>query len=81
MQWTETDLGRIRWRCCRRGMLELDVILGGFFENHFLNLTQEEQTLFVQLLEKPDPVLFDWVLGHADPDDTEALALMNKIRA
>lgn len=74
------ELGKIRWRCVRRGMLELDELLGNFFDQHFESLSESEQTLFITLLEEPDPVLFDWLLGHADPENPEQLALVKKIR-
>lgn len=80
MALSKTDLGRIRWRCCRRGMLELDFILGNFFDHHFLNLSEGEQQLFIDLLEHPDPVLYDWLLGHVDPDKPDELMLVKKIR-
>jgi len=76
----ENELGKIRWRCVRRGMLELDEMLGNFFDTHYRNLSKDEQKLFVKLLEQPDPVLFDWLLGHADPEDSAELALVKKIR-
>ena len=75
-----SELNRIRWHCTRRGMLELDTLLGNFFDHHFLQLSDHEQQLFVALLEQPDPVLYDWLLGHSDPDDAEVLALIKKIR-
>ena len=41
---------RLRWSC-RRGMLELDVLLGNFLEEAYFGLTPSEQELFVKLLE------------------------------
>lgn len=74
------ELGKIRWRCVRRGMLELDELLGKFFDQHFESLSESEKKLFITLLEEPDPVLFDWLLGHADPENAEQLTLVKKIR-
>lgn len=76
----DSELGKIRWHCVRRGMLELDEILGNFFDQEFKDLSEPEQKLFVKLLEQPDPVLFDWLLGHLDPKNTDELALVKKIR-
>ena len=44
------DLNRIRWRC-RRGLLELDLILMHFLENHFDRLDAGQKELFNQLLD------------------------------
>ncbi len=77
---SDNELGKIRWRCTRRGMLELDELLGKFFDQHFKSLSAAEQKLFIELLEKPDPVLFDWLLGHTDPENVEQFALVKKIR-
>lgn len=77
---TENDLGRIRWRCVRRGMLELDIILGNFFDQHFSSLDDREQELFVSLLEKPDPLLYAWLLGQEIPKKAEDLEIIKKIR-
>lgn len=62
-----TDLAKIRWQC-RRGMLELDILLERFLNKHFENLTESEKKLFIQLLEQPDPTLYAWLMGYETPD-------------
>lgn len=57
------EKARIKW-ACRRGMLELDVILMPFFEACFDDLTASEQQDFVALLACDDPDLFAWFMGH-----------------
>ena len=60
---TSTDLHKkLQWQC-RRGMLELDVILQPFLEQHFLHLIPEEQEAFVNLLTEADPDLYTWIMG------------------
>jgi antitoxin CptB len=54
---------KIRWGC-RRGMLELDLILLPFFERHFDNLTLTQKEEFVELLNVEDAFLFSWLMGH-----------------
>ena len=56
---------QLKW-ACRRGMLELDVLLGSFLEQRYLMLSNEEQQAFTQLLSEPDPLLFAWLLGQED---------------
>lgn len=55
----------IRWRC-RRGMLELDVLLSRFFDQHYQDLSQEQKQLFLKLLSEEDQDLFRWLVeGHS----------------
>jgi antitoxin CptB len=59
------DRGRIRWRC-RRGMRELDMLLEGWFDRHFDREPQHQQA-FLALLEREDPDIWAWLIGHAEP--------------
>ncbi|MGH8605460.1 MAG: succinate dehydrogenase assembly factor 2, partial [Gammaproteobacteria bacterium] len=40
---------RLKWRC-RRGVRELDLILGEFLETHFGTLSRNQQEVFAHLL-------------------------------
>ena len=71
-------LARIRW-ACRRGMLELDVILEPFFDNQFTLLSPEQQRTFEKLLESDDPELFTWFMGHAECKDAELAGMIQTI--
>ena len=60
---------KLRW-ACRRGMLELDVLLAPFVEHGYDALTEPEKHIFERLLACDDPDLFAWFMGHrtaADP--------------
>jgi antitoxin CptB len=59
---------RIRWHC-RRGMLELDIVLTRFLERHFDNLSQGELKAFTELLDYPDNDLWDVVSGQFQPSN------------
>lgn len=72
------ELGRLLWKC-RRGMLELDVILGGFLEHGYEALTEQQKVLFDQLLEEQDPTLFSWFLTREKPEDQQMAALVQFI--
>ena len=74
---------RIRWHC-RRGMLELDLVLNAFLERHLEELDASRIETLKRLLELPDPELFDLVMGRVDPEgaqECELVALMRKSRA
>ena len=43
----------IKYRC-RRGLLELDLILNNFYENKFFHLSNEKKKLFLEFLELDD---------------------------
>jgi succinate dehydrogenase flavin-adding protein (antitoxin of CptAB toxin-antitoxin module) len=60
------DLDRIRWRC-RRGLLELDLVLQAFLERGYDRLGPEERAVFVELLEQPDNDLLDLAMGRTEP--------------
>lgn len=70
---------RLRWSC-RRGMLELDVLLGNFLEEAYLGLTDNEQEIFVRLLESNDQDLFMWLTGKETPNLPEFIMMIEKIR-
>jgi antitoxin CptB len=74
-----TELGRLRWRC-RRGMKELDVLLSRYVNERFGAASRTEQDAFRQLLETPDPLLYDYCLrGEAPP--AQFAALIERITA
>jgi antitoxin CptB len=76
----EFNLRKIRWQC-RRGMLELDIVLEKFFDSTFLKLNAAEQQAFINLLDQPDPMLYAWLLGHEEPADAQNLMMIKKIKA
>jgi len=61
---------RLLW-ASRRGMLELDLILQPFTENHYDLLEESDQLRFQELLELEDQDLFLWLMNReiaVDPD-------------
>lgn len=70
---------RLSW-ACRRGMLELDVLLGNFLREAYSGLTEAEQQAFNHLLTHQDPELFAWLMGHEQPPDLSLRHLVDRIR-
>jgi antitoxin CptB len=62
---TEVELRRLRWRC-RRGLLELDIVLQRFAENHLATLDADELAAFDSLLDYPDNTLLDVVTARME---------------
>ena len=60
-------------------MLELDLLLQKFIEREFDGLSDKEYASFARLLEFPDPDLYDYCYGHAQPDDPELADLVRRI--
>lgn len=63
------QLKRLRWQC-RRGQLELDLLLAPFLEQVFSNLAEDEQRQFEALLAYPDPDVLAWCMGNVPPPET-----------
>jgi antitoxin CptB len=59
------ELDRIRWQC-RRGLLEMDLILQRFLAEDFDSLSPEERSLFKEFLGEVDTVLLPWVMGQEE---------------
>ena len=72
------EKARLAWHC-RRGMLELDLILQRFLQQGIDNLNSEQLKAFDSLLNCTDPELFAWFMGHEEPQDkglTEIVAII-----
>lgn len=77
----DAELRRLAWRC-RRGMLELDIVLQRFIALHFNDLTLAQLKVFDDLLELPDNDF--WTLIASDkmtPKNADTVNVVNKIRA
>lgn len=76
---SQHNFQRIRWHS-RRGMLELDLILVPFADQHFEQLDPAMQDRYVALLECEDQDLLAWLLGHAEPEVPELAMIVHLIR-
>ena len=68
------ELKRIRWRC-RRGMRELDQLVGRYVDREWAGASELERGVFLRLLDCEDDKLWRWFMGYEDCPD-EALALL-----
>ena len=69
-----------RWQC-RRGMLELDLLLNNFVDRKVATLTQQEKESFELLLSYPDQTLLDLLLGNSVSSDPSISALVLQIQS
>jgi antitoxin CptB len=74
-----SEVDRIRWRC-RRGLLELDLVLARFLERSYARLTPAEREVFKGLLERSDNELWDLLSGRADPRPGPETRLVRLLR-
>lgn len=75
----ELELRRLRWRC-RRGMRELDQLLGRYLDRAWRQSPADERGIFLRLLETEDDKLWHWFMGHEEAQDAQLQALVEKIR-
>ena len=74
------ELDKIRWHC-RRGLLELDIVLERFLQHQARQLTTEDCTRLGELLETEDNDLWDVVNGRSDSFDPHHRALVELLRS
>jgi antitoxin CptB len=73
-------LNKLRWRC-RRGTLELDLMLTRYLEKRYMKANKEEQETFLRLLELEESELMGYLMGEQIPDAVEFVGLVAEIRA
>jgi antitoxin CptB len=71
---------RIRWRC-RRGLLELDLLLNAFLAKHLDRLDAAALDVFGHLLTRADPELFDLIMGRQETTSAREREILALIRA
>jgi succinate dehydrogenase flavin-adding protein (antitoxin of CptAB toxin-antitoxin module) len=65
---------RLRWKC-RRGLLELDLVLERYLRGH------PDDDELAELLELPDNDLWDIVSGRSDRFDGRLTGIVARLRA
>jgi antitoxin CptB len=74
------EYNRLCWHS-RRGMLELDLMLGPFVRQHYPMLPASSQAHYKRLLECEDQDLFTWFMGREKPPDEELADIVEQILA
>lgn len=74
------DASRLRWRC-RRGMRELDQLLGWYLDARYAASDAEAKAAFSTLLDQQDPELWDWLMGRAQPASEPWRRIVDEIRS
>ncbi len=71
---------RLRWRC-RRGLLELDIILERFLQQYATTMAEEELAALGELLDYPDNDLWDVVKGSSERYAPRHRSIVARLRA
>lgn len=74
-----SEYDRVRWHC-RRGLLELDLVLDRFLETRYGQLNSAQKYAFTRLLDLPDNDLWDLVIGRAKTDDAGCAEIVGMLR-
>lgn len=64
---TENRRKRLRFRSWHRGTKEMDLLVGSFADAHLSGFGRDQLDRFEALLDVPEPVVYDWVLGRSHP--------------
>lgn len=72
-------LNRLRWKC-RRGMLELDIILQTFLDHGYKKIDSTQQENFEELLSYEDNPLFELLMGNTSPANPELNDVIKSIQ-
>jgi antitoxin CptB len=71
---------RLIWKC-RRGLLELDLVLSQFLERQASTMSPADLAAFDELLDYPDTELWDVVSGRSDRFDPRLGGIVLRLRA
>lgn len=72
-------ISKLSW-ACRRGMYELDVLLGNFLKDAYMSLQFDDKLHFVSLLSCEDPKIYAWLMDYEVPEDPNLVRITNMIR-
>jgi len=71
---------RLKWQC-RRGLLELDLVLERFLQAQAAQLSNEDAAALGELLEQADNDLWDLVIGRTDRVEARLRGILAQLRA
>ncbi|MBK5104098.1 MAG: succinate dehydrogenase assembly factor 2 [Burkholderiales bacterium] len=76
---TTEELNRLRWQC-RRGLLELDLVLERFLEKHSDRMQGERLSAFQALLAYTDDELWNLIRARTECRDARFAELVQWLR-
>lgn len=70
---------RLQWRC-RRGLLELDILLRRFLDRHYAELSAADRATFAELVELQDLDLWHMVTADTVPAEAGRAHVLGLLR-
>ena len=74
----DTRLRRLHMRSIRRGIKEMDIVLGGFAETGLRDLSVEMLDVYERLLSENDHDIYAWIMGK-DPAPQPYVGLLQVV--
>ncbi|MBV8442617.1 MAG: succinate dehydrogenase assembly factor 2 [Hyphomicrobiales bacterium] len=72
---------KILFRAWRRGLREMDLVMGRFADAHLPTMSQAELDEFERLLDVPDPLALAWITGEAATPPEFETPVIARLRA
>jgi antitoxin CptB len=79
MEDIENRRKRLTFRSWHRGTREMDLIMGSFAEETVNSMTMEELNFYEELLNTPDPDVYDWISGQKTPPTNLMNSVLEKL--
>jgi len=77
---TSEERARVYWQC-RRGMRELDDLLQNYFTKRYDDEDEGVRQAFCALLEYPDQLLLEYLMGRLVPHDPVLADVVTRVRS
>ncbi len=74
-----SELARLKWQC-RRGTLELDIILENYLDSSYREASEQEKSAFLELLALQDTELLAYLMGSRTAQKKNIADLIAKMR-
>lgn len=77
----DARLRRLRYRAWHRGTQEADLLIGGFFDRHGVDWSDEQIGWFETLLEEQDVDIMAWAIGTQPVPDRFKGDMMGQLQS
>ncbi len=77
----ETQRRKLAWRASRRGIREMDLLIGGFAMAELPRMDRAQLAAFERLLDIPDQQMLAWAMGQEPVPPHEDSELLRAVLA
>ncbi|MEC7029709.1 MAG: succinate dehydrogenase assembly factor 2 [Pseudomonadota bacterium] len=77
----ENKRKRLIFRSWHRGTREMDLIMGSFADQNIPQMAEDDLVLYDDILQHPDPDLYNWITGKEDVPANYANAVLDQLIA